>query len=45
MGHKLNVPGSLERHEGREYRAGMTDEKAFTEAAFYMSYGVANWLH
>ncbi len=29
MGHKLVVPGPSERHIGRVYREGMTDEEAF----------------
>ena len=44
MGHKLVVPGPSERPTGRVYKEGMTDEEAFMEAAFDLSYDIANLL-
>ena len=44
MGHKLKVPGPSERHTSRVYKQGLTDEEAFMEAAFNLSYGTIEWL-
>jgi hypothetical protein len=44
MGHKLIVPGPSERHTSRVNKEGMTDEEAFTEAAFDLTYDIADSL-
>ena len=42
MGHTLYVPGISERNTGRVYMEGMTDEEPFMEAAFDLSYDIAD---
>ena len=42
MGHTFIVPGPSERHTGKVYREGVTDEEAFMEVAFDLSYDIAD---
>jgi hypothetical protein len=44
MDHKLNVPGSSERSDGRVYMQRMNDEEGFMGAAFDLSYDIVDWL-